>query len=266
MHAIHEIIVYGSDKRQQALQTLFEKSGVVTVSSGEYEDAEIRFCENQEAGCTILLPVPCPAEIRKQILTNAVPGSMILGGNLSTEFVRQCHEQKLHVYDYLNSPSVVIHNGIATAEGAICEAIRRSPWNLYSHDCLVMGYGRCGTILADRLLGLGAHVIVSARDAEKRAKAQVLSCDLLTDSTDLSACYFVFNTVPAPVVNEALLNRLSKDVCIIDIASAPGGCDFSYCEKKGLQATLCPGLPAKYAPKSSAEIIFRHLNEIFHIG
>lgn len=266
MHAIHEIIVYGSDKRQQALQTLFEKSGAVTVSSREYEETEIQYCQRQEAGCTILLPVPCQAELREQILMNTVSGSMILGGNLPAEFVKQCEEQGLQVYDYLKSPSVVVHNGIATAEGAICEAIRHSPWNLFSHDCLVTGYGRCGSILANRLLGLGARVIVSARDAEKRARAQVMGCALLTESTDLSTCYFVFNTVPAPIVNKALLDRLSEDVCIIDIASAPGGCDFEYCEKKGLQAALYPGLPAKYAPKSSAEIIFNHLNEVFHIG
>lgn len=264
MHAIHEIIVYGTDKRQQALQKLFEKAGAV-VSSEEASAAEIRYCQKQEAGCTILLPVPCPSEIREQILMHTASGSLILGGNLSADFVKQCQTRGLQVYDYLKSPSVVIHNGIATAEGAICEAIQRSPWNIYGHHCLVMGYGRCGSILAGRLLGLGASVTVSARDSEKRAKAQVMGCDILTDATDLSKYYFVFNTVPAPVLTKTLLRQLPKEACIIDIASAPGGCDFRYCEEIGLQAVLCPGLPAKYAPASSAEIIFRHLHEVFPI-
>ncbi|MCH5266730.1 MAG: NAD(P)-binding domain-containing protein [Lachnospiraceae bacterium] len=266
MHAIHNIIVYGSDKRQLALQELFKQAGAVTVSPTRYNESDIQYCQEQEAGCTILLPVPCPGEIREQILKDAAPGSLILGGNLPSEFVARCLKQGLLVYDYLDSPSVVIQNGIATAEGAICEAIRHSPWNLYQHNCLVMGYGRCGSVLADRLLGMGAYVIVSARDPQKAAKAQVMGCSLLSDNTDLSQCYFVFNTVPAPVLTSSLLNRLPGDAVIIDIASAPGGCDFTYCEKKGLQAALYPGLPAKYAPKSSAEIIFKHLNEVFQIG
>lgn len=266
MHAIHEIIVYGTDKRQLALRELFKEAGAVTVSPDEYAESEMRYCQELEAGCTILLPVPCTGEIREQILKNAAPGSIILGGNLPSEFVAKCLKQGLLVYDYLDSPSVVIQNGIATAEGAICEAIKNSPWNLYQHDCLVMGYGRCGSVLADRLLGMGAHVIISARDPQKSAKAQVMGCSLLSENTDLSKCYFVFNTVPAPVLTSSLLSRLPGDAVIIDIASAPGGCDFAYCEKNGLHAALYPGLPAKYAPKNSAEIIFNHLNEVFQIG
>lgn len=32
-------------------------------------------------------------------------------------------------------------NAIATAEGAICEAIKMSPYNLHGSKCLVLGYG-----------------------------------------------------------------------------------------------------------------------------
>jgi dipicolinate synthase subunit A len=31
--------------------------------------------------------------------------------------------------------------------------------------------------------------------------------------------------------------------------------DFDYCQKKGINAKLCLGLPGKYAPKSSAGIL-----------
>jgi dipicolinate synthase subunit A len=44
-------------------------------------------------------------------------------------------------------------------------------------------------------------------------------------------------------------------VTIIDIASAPGGVDFSAAQKMGISAFLCSGLPGKYAPASSASAI-----------
>ena len=42
---------------------------------------------------------------------------------------------------------------------------------------------------------------------------------------------------------------------ILDIATKPGGVDFSYCEKNNIKAKRCPGLPAKYSPKTSAEVL-----------
>ena len=65
----------------------------------------------------------------------------------------------------------------------------------------------------------------------------------------------IFNTVPALVLTEELLRNVRPETVIIDIASRPGGVDFNYCQKKGLHARLCLGLPGKYAPKSAAGIL-----------
>ncbi len=43
---------------------------------------------------------------------------------------------------------VAILNAVATAEGAIAEAIKRSIINIHQSNCLVLGYGRCAQILA----------------------------------------------------------------------------------------------------------------------
>ena len=48
---------------------------------------------------------------------------------------------------------------------------------------------------------------------------------------------------------------MKKHVTIIDIASAPGGVDFAAAARLNLSAFLCPGLPGKYAPVSSAQAI-----------
>ena len=272
MYEICELIRYGDDERQLALEQLFAKAGVktcsqaVSASKSTTSRSYLHSCGQSSSLQTILLPVPCDEKTLQQAYEEAPAGSLILGGNLPAAFVKCCQERGLHIYDYMKSSAVAIWNAVATAEGAICEAIRHSPYNLYQHTCLVMGYGRCGKVLADRLTNLGATVIISARSSEKTACAEVSHCLNLTESTDLSTCQWLFNTVPAPIVGKSLIDRLPDTAVIIDLASAPGGCDLTYCAQKGLDAALYPGLPAKYAPKSSAEIILQHLNDIFVIG
>lgn len=266
MEPIHQISLYGSDKRQLMLGKLFEEAGVSVQylkETGRIPD--IASCQVSSSATTILLPLPCPQSLYEMILSCVEPGYRILGGNLPASFVDQCTRSGAKVYDYLKSPSVVIHNTVATAEGAVCEAIIHSPWNLHGSDCLVMGYGRCGSVLAHRLAGMGCHVTISARDIIKVAQAETYGYEILHSGTDLSRFRFLFNTIPAPVIHETFLKQLSPEVTIIDIASAPGGCDFDYCRKHEISAYLCPGLPAKYAPKSSAEIIFQHIQEIFQL-
>lgn len=266
MDRIQELVLYGTDKRQSALRSLFEKAGIPTHTPEGYFPADIRCCDERESDITILLPVPCSEDVLESLFERIASGATVIGGRLPAWFVHKCKLQKIHVYDYMTSSSVAIHNAVATAEGAICEAISTSPWNLFQNKCLVMGYGRCGSVLADRLHRLGAVVYVSARDPQKRACAEVMGHKIFRPATDLSDCYFVFNTIPAPVLDASILSGLPKSTVIIDIASAPGGCDFAYCKEHGIQAALYPALPAKYAPKSSAQIIFNHLNEIFEIG
>ena len=66
---------------------------------------------------------------------------------------------------------------------------------------------------------------------------------------------FIFNTIPAMVLPKALLGYVRRDALILDMASAPGGVDYEACKELGISAALLPGLPGKYAPASSAEIL-----------
>ena len=61
----------------------------------------------------------------------------------------------------------------------------------------------------------------------------------------------IFNTVPKQILKEDILRKISKESCIIDIASYPGGTNHQMAEKLGICAKLCPSLPGIYSPKSS---------------
>lgn len=267
MESISRLLLYGTDKRQLALGRLFEQENIpVIYCDMQGKNPDMRICQLSPVSSAIILPIPCPERLYQQTLDESAPGNIILGGNFPQKFIQECTEKGIQAYDYLQSPSVVIHNAVATAEGAICEAISHSPWNLHGSSCLVMGYGRCGSVLANRLGGLGCQLTISARDIIKIAQAETCGYHILKPGSDLGQFRFIFNTIPAPVINADMLSALSREVTIIDIASSPGGCDFRYCEEHGISAYLCPGLPAKYAPDSSAEIIFRHIHEVFQFG
>ena len=54
-----------------------------------------------------------------------------------------------------------------------------------------------------------------------------------------------------------MIRELPRDAYILDLASAPGGCDFECAIEYGIRADLILGIPGKYAPKESAYILDR---------
>ena len=66
---------------------------------------------------------------------------------------------------------------------------------------------------------------------------------------------YVYNTVPAPLIDKAVLQRLNRDVLVIDIASGNGGVDYKAAEELSVHARHCLGLPGKYACRISARCL-----------
>lgn len=169
-----------------------------------------------------------------------------------------CNRNKIINYDFMKMNDVAILNAIATAEGTVVEAIKRSTVNLHGSKSLVLGFGRCAQVLASKLKALDVNVYISARNKDDIAFAIAYGYQgILLDNLekDLNSFDFVFNTIPAMILTRNKLEKLSPYVTIIDIASAPGGLDFDAAESLNLNASLCLGLPGIYSPKSSGEIL-----------
>ena len=64
----------------------------------------------------------------------------------------------------------------------------------------------------------------------------------------------IFNTIPAPVFGKKALAALPKEAVLLDLASAPGGVDFTAAKRLGIDARLLPGLPGKYSPAAAGAI------------
>lgn len=190
----------------------------------------------------------------KELMDELRPGQSLFGGCISDKIRKVCREKGVEVYDFMKMDDVAIYNAIATAEGAIVKAMELKPVNLHGSRCLVLGYGRCGKVLAQKLKGMDAEVLVCARSDRARSESEAMgfsSMDFGELSRHILRFDYIFNTVPAVVLKYPELKRLSRDACIIDIASAPGGVDQEAAGKLQVQSYLCPSLPGIYAPKSS---------------
>ena len=146
----------------------------------------------------------------------------------------------------------------ATAEGALAEVIRLSGGLLCGASALVIGYGRIGRALAWRLAALGLSVTVINRGNLRADRARehgftVADWSQLTAAS--AAADLIFNTAPAPVLKRERLQWLKKSALIIDLASAPGGTDFTACAELGLKAVLAGGLPGRYAPDYCGDVM-----------
>lgn len=269
--------IFGGDLRQVYMAEAFLKMGyrVCTYKIKEpviHENCiAVQTPEELFDQCSVLIgPIPLTKDLvsiasaSSQVLntsnlTNRLTKEHILvGGIIPPSIIDLCKAKGIPYFDLMKDEKITILNAIATAEGSIMEAIKDSNINLHGSKCLVLGYGRCAKVLASKLKGLDASVIVAARsdDALAYAEASGLQTIPLKDiQIVIPSCHFIFNTIPALIMNKDCLSCVNKDVTIIDIASSPGGVDYEYAMNQNINAKLCLGLPGKVSPRTSADIL-----------
>ena len=190
---------------------------------------------------------------------------LLLGGMTGELPARLMADFGLTLLDYYDREETQVANAVPTAEGALQLAMENTERTIHASRCLVIGYGRIGKLLAERLLALGAEVTVSARRYGDLAWIdawgyQGLRTGALTG--ELERFDLIFNTAPALILDAARLEEVREDCVILDLASAPGGVDFDAARRLGRQVIAAPGLPGKVAPRSAAAAI---RESIYHI-
>lgn len=248
MARVH-FLVLGDEARQKYLAKMLREQRYEVMEAESYQPGY------HDA---ILLPVPQSAQYFEDNFQKFQKGQIIFACQIPEQRIKDCEEAGIRVVDYMKAEGIADRNAVATAEGAIAEALQEGDVSIQGSRCLVTGYGTCGAVLASKLKQWGAYVTVMDRKETKRQKARSYGYDAV--SFDVSKEHMgiydiIFNTVPALVLTEKLLAGVKPDVTVIDLASSPGGVDFDVCRRKGIHAKLCLGLPGKYAPKSAAGIL-----------
>jgi dipicolinate synthase subunit A len=291
-----KLAVLGGDRRQLAMAARLVSYGYGVVAWGfgatPLPDAVLG-CEHWREAVgqadAVILPLPasadgvrvyCPLQgddsfLRITALLDAVAGKRLFGGRLS-ESVRSIADQKGVLWtDYFESELLQLQNAVPTAEGAIEIALHELPITLHGCGAAIIGYGRIGRALADRLAALGAAVTVYARNREQRALAEIcrhaakplIVCDSKNrPADDFPNTRVIFNTVPGRILTRDILGKIPRNCLLIDLASAPGGIDQVAANELGFRSIWGSSLPGKCAPESAGIIIAETLRAMLEGG
>lgn len=190
---------------------------------------------------------------------NLVPeGAFVAGGLLSSDFISSAREKRIEIFDYFSSEELQIRNSVPTAEGALEIAMREMPVTISDSHPLVIGCGRIAKSLLPMLKALGAQAAVCSRSDESLVwcslnKIHPVAYSALAD--EISCFDLIFNTAPAKILSERILDKVASNALIIDLASKPGGVDFKAAAEKSLKVIWALSLPGKCAPVSAGRII-----------
>lgn len=229
-------------------------------------------------GVRIFMPMGGDAEpLRLDVLLPRLEGKLLLGGRMSDAIRARADEAGLRWVDYYESELLQLRNAVPTAEGAIAIGMQELPVTLDGSEVGVIGYGRIGSVLADKLTALGARVTVYARRAEQRALAEMHRQRALpiydrsgecTVARGLQDCRAIWNTVPSRILTRSVLEEMPRDCLLIELASPPGGIDLAAATELGIRTVWGAALPGRCAPESAGRILGEVLDEILsrHFG
>lgn len=262
--------VIGGDRRQAELARLLAVDGhqVFTYGLRGWKAQEAVSLERTTEADVVILPLPlckgdgvlnCEEEPMPtlDLFRRLRPEQRVLAGQVKPKQWKEAEHCGLVLEDYFLREELTVANAAATAEAAVRVAMEQLECSLLEMSCLVLGFGRIGKLLSHRLNGLGARVTASARKPEDLAWIRAYGLDAIEISKldgTLGSFGVVFNTIPALVLDEALLLQLSPDCLCVDLASCQG-IDLAAAERLGLSNVWARSLPGRMVPHTAAKVI-----------
>ncbi|MBQ1502078.1 MAG: NAD(P)-binding domain-containing protein [Firmicutes bacterium] len=237
-------------------EILPEKAEVVTDIAAALREADACILPQPPLGREgqLISMTGGPPILRQEDISLLRPGTPVFCG-VAPPYLT-CAAGHCHIFAMADDDELAAALAPASAEGAIAEALKLSDGLLAGKKALLLGFGRIGRELAWRLQGMGAALMILNRGQE-RADAAVAAGYEVADRSQLTSAAlnadYIFNTVPAPVLDAHLIKRMPGNTCIIDVAAAPGGTDFNAAKRRGIKAVLAGGLPGRYAPRYAGE-------------
>ena len=176
-----KLAIVGGDERQAYLARLAQADGH-SVRTFALERAENVPRSPDLASClmgadAVLLPVPvtqgenllrAPLSDTKtdimQVLDAIPSGTLTLGGAVPFRLHARAVQNGVRLTDCLAREELAIRNAVPTCEGALQIAMEQTDRTIQGARALVVGAGRIGFLLAQRLHALGAEVTVPTID------------------------------------------------------------------------------------------------------
>ncbi len=271
-----KICFIGGDKRQRYAAENLCKNYIVCAYGENFVGVDgVKYCENTDRAIygadVIVLPLPISKYeniINFSTLADKVAksGAILLGGKFTPYMKDIMNALCIKYIDYYEDEVFTLKNAYLTAEGVLNIAMNETEVALSSLKIAVMGYGRIASYLCEIIKPFGADITVYARREEAIANASIHGYNAKMISFETQYDFdFIFNTIPERIITNEQLLSMSKDTCLVELASLPGGFDADIAEQCGLRVIKAPGIPGKYAPKSAgiavAETVIKLLNK-----
>lgn len=259
------IAIVGGDKRNFYLCRMFEDDNYNVDYITEYDQLS-----RIEDAKTIIGPIPfskdgenvyvekSKSKIPIVSLLRRCHGKKLIAGAVSKDVLTLAENNNVDVVDLMNDEALAVFNTIATAEGSLEVAMRRTERVVHGSNVLILGFGRVGRVTAHEFAGALSNVYCAARKAE--AFAWIEACgykaiDINNMDDDLGKFDIVVNTPPTMILNRERLMKLKDGCLVIDLASNPGGVDREAVNELGINFEWALALPGKVAPITAAEHI-----------
>ena len=183
---------------------------------------------------------------------------------------KNAQEFNLNYEPLMNLDYIAILNAIPTAEGVIAYLIQNRKKTIMGAKILVIGYGRCGSVLAEKLFYLGAKVFVHTRSQSSYSRAISNRIQPFYDLNNLYNFYgdknknkkdfdVIINTAPVKIITDKELLNINNKTLIIDITR--DGLDIDLARSKNKFSTRLLGIPAKFAVQTAGEILGKYIYE-----
>jgi len=278
---VHRVLVIGGDARyKEVVQSLAEADFQVIVAGWEQYAfslhnvlhdtlANIDFSKID----SMILPVSgvndqgavelCPYADTKLVLTEKILSktkeTCVIYTGVANAYLKQIVVNSgRSLVTLFDRDDLAILNSIPTAEGTLHIAMEHTDETIHDSHVLVLGFGRVGMSVARLFAAVGAHVTVCVRQSKDRARLKEMGMrgiyfDKLHEV--IHQFQIVINTVPYLVLDEMAIVKMCSDSLIIDLASNPGGTDFSKASEREIKAIHALGIPGKVAAKTAGKII-----------
>lgn len=191
----------------------------------------------------------------------------IFVGNINKELEEELHRKHNQVIDFMQKEEFAILNAIPTAEATIEIILKNMKKILQNSNCLIMGFGRIGKVLAYKLKGLSAKVTCMITNELEKAWSVVYGYETISiknlqkNDTKLKQYDIIINTIPKIILKKEL-KEIKKETLVIDLASKPYGIDRKIVEEEKLNFIEALGLPRKISTNDISKIYERYYKTI----
>jgi dipicolinate synthase subunit A len=264
------IAIVGGDRREQEIARCAAASGAQVRAFGfpwpEGGIAGVRHAASARdalAGADVaLFPIPgiapdgalfapqSPQRIvpdREVLSGMRAPAHIILGwGDPKLKAHAEALGITLHEYEW--DEDLMLLRGPAIVEGMVRVIIENTDITIHRASVCLVGQGTIGSLATRTLIALGARCHVAARSPVQRAAAYAAGAEpheLQALAGVLPTTDILVSSVPAPVVDRALLERLPGHALVLDLAAPPGGIDREAAQALGLKFVWARGMGAR---------------------